>query len=303
MASEGVETWRGGVSPWQCDQMGHMNVRFYVAQAMEALAGLAAGLGMPRAFAPHGASTLAVREHHIRFLKEARTGDALHMTVGVLQMAESEASVLQLMFHSASGEPAAVFHTRLAHVRAPDAQAFAWSRSAIDRAKALMVEVPDGLSPRSLTPGKAPAAANLQRAEKLDMGRYGAGLFGPEDCDVFGRVRPGQIMARLADGSAHEVAGVRRVVGESVGVAVVEYRLNYLDWPSAGDRYDIRSGLRQAEPRRIQFENWVLDPESGRPWAIAEAVLIPFDLDARKALTLEGPALDALRGQAVAFGS
>ncbi len=301
MASEGVETWRGGVNPWQCDQMGHMNVRFYVAHAMEALAGLAAGLGMPRAFAPHGASTLVVREHHIRFLKEARAGDALHMTAGVLQMAESEASALELMVHSASGEPAAVFHTRLAHARAADAQPFAWSRVTLERAKALMVEVPQALSPRSLTPGKAGAAASLQRAEKLGLGRYGAGLFGPHDCDVFGRVGASQIMARLADGSAHEVAGVRRAVGESVGVAVVEYRLSYLDWPGAGDRYDIRSGLKLAEPRRIQFENWVLDPHTGRPWAIAEAVLIPFDLEARKALTLPGAALDALRGQAVAF--
>ncbi len=68
----GIEVWRGGVNPWQCDQMGHLNVRFYVAHAVEALAGLAAALGMTRAYSPHATSTLVVREHHIRFLKEAR---------------------------------------------------------------------------------------------------------------------------------------------------------------------------------------------------------------------------------------
>ena len=45
-----MEVWRGGVNTWECDEMGHMNVRFYVANAMEGLVGLAAALGMPEAF-------------------------------------------------------------------------------------------------------------------------------------------------------------------------------------------------------------------------------------------------------------
>ena len=32
----GVETWRGSVRPWHIDEMGHMNVRFYLASAAEA---------------------------------------------------------------------------------------------------------------------------------------------------------------------------------------------------------------------------------------------------------------------------
>jgi len=298
----GIETWRGGVNPWQCDQMGHMNVRFYVAHAMEALAGLAAALGMPRAFSPRATSTLIVREHHIRFLREARAGDALHMNVGVLEMAESEASALQLLFHSVSGEPAAVFHTRLAHARAADAQPFAWSISTPKRAGPLHVEVRQGLAPRSLTPGESRRGASLQRAQQLDMGRYGSGAFRSSDCDAFGRVDPSQIMGRLGDGSAHEVAAIRQIVGEPVGVAVVEYRLTYLDWPGAGDRYDVRSGLKGVAARRLSFEHWVLDPESGRPWAVAEVVLIPFDLDARKALALSDGALKALQAKAFSPG-
>ena len=33
MNSTGVEVWRGGVNLWECDQMGHLNVRFYAAHA------------------------------------------------------------------------------------------------------------------------------------------------------------------------------------------------------------------------------------------------------------------------------
>ena len=62
MADENVEVWSGGVNTWECDEMGHMNVRFWVAKAQEGLAGLAAQLGMPRAFAGDGEATVIVRE-------------------------------------------------------------------------------------------------------------------------------------------------------------------------------------------------------------------------------------------------
>ena len=73
-----IEVWRGGVNTWECDRMGHMNVRFYVARAMEGLAGAAAALGMGVAFTAHAAATLIVREHHIRFLREARIASRLN---------------------------------------------------------------------------------------------------------------------------------------------------------------------------------------------------------------------------------
>ena len=51
-ASGPVEVWRGGVNTWEIDMMGHLNVRFYVARAMEGLVGAAAALGMAGAFRP-----------------------------------------------------------------------------------------------------------------------------------------------------------------------------------------------------------------------------------------------------------
>ena len=199
---EGLEVWRGGVSPWQCDQMGHLNVRFYVAQAMEGLAGVAAALGMVGAFSPAGTSTLVVREHHIRFLKEARAGDALHMTCGLLDLGEADACLLQILRHSLTGEPAAVFQTRLVHAKATDAEAFPWSSAARELADALTVAIPEGLEARSLTPGEGGMAGTVARADQLGLHRYGAGVFGPQECDVFGRVGAHHVMARISDGAA-----------------------------------------------------------------------------------------------------
>jgi acyl-CoA thioester hydrolase len=108
----GLEVWRGGVNTWECDAMGHMNVRFYVARAMEGLVGLASALGLSGAFRERANATLLVRDHHIRFLREARAGAPLHMVAGVLDVQECEARFLQLLIHSTTGELAASFQLR-----------------------------------------------------------------------------------------------------------------------------------------------------------------------------------------------
>jgi acyl-CoA thioester hydrolase len=299
-----IEIWRGGVNTWQCDQMGHLNVRFYMSHVMEGLAGLAAALGMERAFAPRAASTLVVSEHHIRFLKEARVGEALHMTGAVLEMAEDETRLVQTMLHSASGEPAAIFQSRAAHVTSGDVKAFPWPATARTKAQALTGTIPPALAPRSLTPGGAAAPKSLQDLDALDLKLHGAGAFGPQDCDVFGRARPDQIMGRISDGAAHSIAAMREVVGDiasggrPIGVAVVEYRLIYQDWPGAGDRYEMRSGVVFGRPRLIRWAHFLNDPTTGRPWARAESVLVPFDLDLRKAITLPEPVVKALEALA-----
>ncbi|MBV9509111.1 MAG: thioesterase family protein, partial [Caulobacteraceae bacterium] len=103
----GVEVWRGGVNAWERDEMGHMNVRFYLARAMEGLAGLAAALGMPRAFTADANATLLVREHYVRFLREALVGAPQHMRGWVVEMGETEARLMLALFHSTTGEPSA----------------------------------------------------------------------------------------------------------------------------------------------------------------------------------------------------
>ena len=304
MDDVGIEVWRGGVNPWQCDLMGHLNVRFYVAHAVEGLAGLAAALGMPHAFAPRATSTLVVREHHIRFVKEARAGDALHLVAGVLEMTPDGLVALQVLVHSRSGEPAAVFQTRLAHARSGDAQPFPWPAAMRDRGESLGLTVPAGLGPRSLTPGEPMPAGTLDDAERLGLMRYGAGAFGPEHCDAFGRVAAHLLMGRMSDGASQAIALTRDALAETapdappIGLAVVEYRLAYLEWPAMGDRFMVRSGVRSVEARRVGWSHWMLDPQTGRPWAAAQAVLVPFDLQARKAVSLTPEAQAALTARA-----
>ena len=297
----GVEIWRGGVNTWDCDEMGHMNVRHYVVRAQEGLIGMAAELGLPHAFSPHANATLLVKEQHIRFLREAHAGAPLYMLGGVIEMSETEARILQLLIHPASGELAATFQTTVVHATPRDGQPFPWPKVARERAEALMVAVPERAQARSIDLSPFTPTASLARADALGLARIGLGGLLPSDCDVFGRMRTEQFIGRVSDGIGTFIHPFRDVVVEHaehkpqrMGGAVLEYRIVHLAWPRAGDRIEIRSGLLGTDARTMRVVHWMLDPATGEPWGTSEAVAITFDLDARKVVPVSDAARAAL---------
>jgi acyl-CoA thioester hydrolase len=302
----GVEVWRGGVNTWECDEMGHLNVRFYVARAMEGLVGLAGALGLPGAFRSHSPATLIVKDHHVRFLREARSRAPLHMVAGVIDIDETEARFLQLLVHSNTGELAASFQTRVAHVTSRDERPFPWSPATRGLAESMRIDVPERARPRSLGLAPSVGAATLGEAERMDLIRVGGGAIGATDCDVFGRMRPEIFIGRVSDGVPALGAALRATDDAppedrppGVGGAVLEYRVAYLAWPRAGDRFDIRSGLAAVGDRTQNLVHWMLDPETGRAWGTAEAVAISLDLEARKIIPISADDQVRLRGRIV----
>lgn len=296
-----VEVWRGGVATWECDQMGHLNVGFYVAKSMQALAGMAAELGMPGAFAPTAEATLLVREQHIRFLREAHPGAPIHITGGVIEMGETDARLLLLMHHH-SGELAASFQTVVAHATARDGRAFPWPERILRRAEALKIEVPERAAPKSIGLQPIRSQASVERANALGLTRTGLGVIDTGDCDPFGRMRTEGFMHRLSEGIPHFFAGRRPGQGESgarVGGAALEYRLAHHAWPRAGDRIELRSGSAGGDARFRKLVHWLLDPETGRPWGSAEAIAVSFDLDTRKIITLSDAELARVEADAI----
>ncbi len=285
------EVWRGGVNAWECDEMGHMNVRFHVARALEGLFGLARLLQLPDAAKPGAASTLIVREQHVRFLREAHAGAPLSMTGCVTAWREAEAEVALVLLH-ADGAPASAFRLRVAHAT-PDGRAFPWPARAARAAEALTAEVPAAALPRSLGFGDAPAAqASLARADSLGLVCIGRGVIQPAGCDAHGAMRADEFMGRVSDGAATLMRPVRDAAQAAapgagrVGGAMLEHRLLMLDRPRAGDHFELRSGLAALEGKVTRVVHWMLDPVSGRPWMSSEAVVVSFDLDTRKALPM-----------------
>jgi acyl-CoA thioester hydrolase len=284
-----IELWRGAVNAWECDELGHMNVRFYLAKASEAVANLAEAAGLNPVQRHDSASTLVPRDIHIRFLAEAHPGAPLFIEGGFLAHDRTTASVILVMRHAGTGRPAATFRSTLGHADPGNGRDFAWPDRFSARADSLLVDLPDFAVPRGLSLDVSPTDAGLRKADGLQLETIGRGRFGNHEMDAFGWLRPEFLLGRISDSVVNFAAAFPEEWamhaghnGQRIGSALLECRIRPHRWPRAGDGFVVRSGLKSAGPRVRNLVHWVLEPATGTPWWSMEGVAAPMDLETRR---------------------
>lgn len=286
-----ITLWQGSANTWDCDEMGHMNVRVYVEKAMEGLVTLSHRIDMPHAFRTHTSSTLIPVDQHIRFMREVRPGRPLLMTGCVLEVSETDAVIYQALHHG-DGTPAAAFRTRIAHAEAKSGRPFAWSIRSRAALEALIDTPPAKTAPRSIDP-MAPYRAAEEATHSVALSAsaplIGMGAVPLHHTDLQGRMRTEWFMGRISDSVPNLLFDWRAKVadaagGKSMGAAVLEYRLIYRKWPKPGDLFEVYSSLAKAEEKLHSLVHWMVDPTTGDAWMTSEAVAVTFDLDTRKVL-------------------
>ncbi len=312
--------YRGVTNAWECDEMGHLNVRFYVAKAMEGLGPLAEMLGMSGAFREDANGTLQPIEQHIRFHAESRPGTPLTISGAPSAVGSPELTLYQEMRHTHTGALSATLQTRLGHVLARSNAAFPFPERTISRAKALMLAggVPEAGAPRSLAfaNGESPVGDFLRPEAPAggDWNPLGCFMVSPAECDIFGWLRAEMIMGRVSDSVPNLMEGWRRdlasaldresgetsAVPRRIGAAVLETRIHYHAWPRAGDLIETHSFIKAATSKTLHFVHRLIDPVRNIPWASVEAMAVSLDLDARKAISVPPEFLAQLNRMAVA---
>lgn len=284
--------YQGSVNTWECDDGGHMNVRFHLERTFAGLAHFAHALEMPRAFTAYAGSTLVPLEAHVRFLKEARPGAPLVMHGGVVKMGESDATLCLDMRH-ADGAPSSVFTLRVAHADTRSFRGFPWSARSRAAGKRLHVTLPAHAKARSIDMSKAPADASLARARQIGATRIGGAIINPDQCDAFGRLRAEHFTGRISDSVPNLLAQWRQETAADVSSsgqkvepagAVVEARIVYRRWPRAGDLIEVYSGVAEVSDKTLRLAHWICDPGTGAAWASMEAVALTFDTLTRKTI-------------------
>ncbi|MFN3834996.1 MAG: thioesterase family protein [Glycocaulis sp.] len=283
------ELWRGNANAWECDELGHMNVRFYIAKAMQGAARLAEMAGMRAPFMADATATLIARTLQVRYLAECHAGVPLVIRGGVSAVSAQGAEFAMVMEHTARGVPAASFLFSFEHADPRSGRAFDWSGRLSAGLEAQRIERPAEVTPRTLTGALPRNDISPDLADRLGMAVTGLGRFGPEDMDVFGRMRPEVAIGKTSDSVIHfregfpeEWAGHDSEDGLTLGGALLETRVHIRRLPRAGEGYLMRSGLIGANANVRSLVHWMLDPAGGGPlWSI-EGVACMMDLKARR---------------------
>jgi len=287
---ETIEVHRGSVQTWECDHMGHLNVRFYVDKAMQGLVALVAHLGVaPRELRDRGWAVSAGTQH-IRFLREQRSGAPYFVRAGVLGAEPSHAlSVVEEMVSVATGDVAATFVGDCAVVDARTREAIELPDGARERARALLVELPAHARPRGIAPLPPRPRPTLAEAEGLGLFATYQATVADAECDASGHMTACHYMGAVSDSIPNLLLllfGIDRSRNDRLGGAALEYRFVYHSVPRAGDVLALRSGLAAVADKTYRIVHWLFDAATGLAVATAEAVAVAMDLDTRRAIAI-----------------
>ena len=284
-----IEVARSSVQAWECDQMGHMNVQFYIERAEQGIAGLAVALGIGPRVARSNNARLQIRDLHVRFLREQHSGNPFFLRAGVLEFREQSARVYEELVSSSSGEVAATFVAEIDWVDATERRPLSLPDEAAQAAAALQVEIPTHGRARGLVLGPPRPDVELAMAQANGMVRIWQGQVMAAQCDEHGYLTPRHLVGIVADGIPNllvQVEGRDRSRTPGLGGAALEYRFVYRRQPRIGDVLTLRSGLKQVAEKIYVWCHWMFDLETGEAVATAEAVAIALDLTTRKAIAI-----------------
>lgn len=279
-------TWAGECSAWECDELGHMNMRHYVHKVDEARRGLIIRLGLPRAFHSGTASTVRCRDLHIKYQGEARPGNPLRVDSAIIDLMESTARLCHIMTHR-DGRIAATIVETVEHVYLPDDKIFPWPKRVREAAQAYAAELPVPAKARNVDGTALFTGMSLSELEIAGAKVIGAGVFSVSELDLTNRVTMGSFFGRTTSTIAWFREGWPEFEdpayqASGMSAALLEMRAVIHRYPGRGDAYAYLPAMTSANSYTRQFVHNLVDPISGESWVSMQASGCKFDLNTRK---------------------
>jgi len=272
-----IEVARNSVQAWHIDQMGHMNVQFYVEQAMDGLAALALRLGLER----KPGQQLVAANQHVRFLRELRLGMPFYVRAGVLGLAGDTLTVYQELVDSVSNKVSATFVLDVLPRTSATHAPCALPPAACAKAEQLRMELPLRGQPKGLTAASPASALTLEQAEALGFRPTLQTVVRAGQCDSAGWLTLRDFMGAISNAYPQLLAEAN-----DVGGATLEIRFAYYRYPRRDDLLTLRSAIRHINDKTYILRHWLFDLESGAAVACADAVAITLDLEARRVIAI-----------------
>ncbi|MGB1088680.1 MAG: acyl-CoA thioesterase, partial [Alphaproteobacteria bacterium] len=192
-------TYRGMVNRWHIDDMGHMNVRFYLDKASQAQRAYLAHIGLGQTQRTALNIKPQARDHHLRFLKECHSGASLFARTAPVEISDTGLRLCTEICRTLDG---AVCATMTSETVLVDAQSNAVPLPAEAKAIAQsdLTQLPDHAAPKGLPgpkPTQTPDLATAIGRNLLETARFEAKS---EQFNSDGLMDPYQLLGGLLEG-------------------------------------------------------------------------------------------------------
>jgi len=257
-----LETYRGTVFRWEVDANDHFTVAYYLARFDDAAVTLLHALGL-------GAAPTV--DCYIRYTRELRVGDLMHVTSGVIA-ADADGLLLgHKLFETTENALCTTVEHRLAMALTPEQRRAAEARRVTWDAPAREVR------PRPKT--LEGFMASTRDAVK------------PSEVDPDNRLALPAAIHRFSAANGHVLAAFGLTPGymrdNDRGFSTFEFQLGFEHGVRAGDPLTVRSALTHVGNSSMRILHVMIDERSGERVATLEQSGVQLDLAARRPAPLE----------------
>jgi len=267
-------------------------VAFYFSRFEDATLAALHALGLePGALAAAG-KTAVTRSCHVRYLRELRVGDLLHVRSGVLDVAGDWIDLGHQVYDSGDDAFCTSVEQRVALVENGSRATVPLTAALREAAERLRAEWP-----------RAAEAAPVHPVLEGDGGFVDTArdIIKPWEVDVLGYAAFPAYVHRFSAANGHVLAGFgvtpAYMRAENRGFSTFEFRLHFPGSLRAGDPVLVRSGLLHVGSSSMRFLHRMANARTGEVVATLEQAGVHLDMEARRPTPLP----DAFRARARAM--
>lgn len=281
-----IQTWAGECSAWECDDLGHLNMRHYMTKARQARQMLIIRLGLDEAFKPDTVTSIRVSKFHIKYMGEARPGNPLRIESAVLALGETDARLCHMMYH-VDGRLACSIAETVDHISLRTREAFPWPNRTHDIAKHYMAKQPAPALPRGVKYDEFIPAPSEAELKGWGVRCIGSGVFQPYEVGPTGRVGAQGFLGRTTEtiGHIHEAwpemtdPDYRKTGGSA---ALLEAFITMGRPAEVGDGYDFYSGIHSVNENTRRLVHNIVDVVTGENLFSMTGIGCLFNVKTRK---------------------
>ena len=288
-----ITVYRNSVQSWEIDQMGHMNVQFYFEKALQGCVVLWNKLGINKQPVELGNTDLSLARAHIRFLREQKPGSPFFLKVGIVKLGDTEVKLYLEMIETITQQPCAAFNFKFLWTRKPSMEVKKIFSKVFEYLK---VDIPSYGQTRGLSLEKEPLISLSQASQKNMIDSFEAVIL-LRQCDNMGNIKPSSYMGIVSDSTPHLLAYTGTIDENgmtNVGSAALEYRFDFFEYVPLGTHLKTKSGVQSLSNKTFIWKHWIFNVETGKPVALASAVAVTMDLQARKSIPIPPEMAEAL---------
>ena len=285
-----LETYRGIVYRWEVDHNDHLTVAFYFARLGDAAHGLLDALGLGFDHARRRGRLALTTDCYVRYLRELRVGDIMHIASGVLAVEPDALVLVHTVFNSETGEVCTTVEQRVRHV------------DARRRAARALTPAQRRAAERRRVDWDGPARERRPRPAGLEGFRDSArDTVKPDEVDVFGQVALAHYIHRFSAANGHVTAAFGITPGymrsEGRGFSTFEFQLEVGGVLRPGDPVCVRSALVHVGSSSMRLLHVMSNERTAERIATLEQLGVHLDMAARR----PSPLPDAIRERAKAM--